>query len=99
MISSIRLCPLGFNSCGNGISSGFSYTISSKLLGLNFSLFDILSNALLISVMCCCSNIVLIWLILNPFCNDLIITLYSIWSKLGETNTIYQGQNNFLIII
>ena len=61
MITSIRLCPLGFNSCGNGISSGFSYTVTSKLLGLNFTLFDIISNALLISEMWfCCSNIVLI---------------------------------------
>ena len=89
MITSVRLCPLKFNSCGNGISSGLSYTVTSKLIGLNFSLFDIISNAILISVMCfCCSNIVLIWLILNPFCNVLIITSYSIWSKLGETNTI-----------
>ena len=56
MMTSIRLCPLKFNSCGNGISSGFSYTVISKLLGLNLSLFDIISNAISILFICFCSS-------------------------------------------
>ena len=79
----------GFNSCGKGISSSFSNSITSNLAGLIFWFEVIISKALSIFVICFCySNIVLIWLILNPFCNDLIITSFSVCVKPGEANTI-----------
>ena len=82
--------PWGFNSFGRGRRSGWLNICTSKSGSLNLSLEVIISKAFSISVILfCSSNIVLTWLILNPFCNDLIITSYLFWLKLGDTKTIF----------